>query len=154
MKPSHPAKPAGSGSASLEQEVFLDLMRTASELGGRFDQLFRTEKLSSPLYNVLRILRGQRGQGLACSLIGGHMVTRVPDITRLVDKLVQLDLARRERSLTDRRVVEIFITEQGLTVLARLDEPVADLHQATLGHMNAKELNQLNTLLAKARNTP
>ncbi len=138
---------------SQEQETLLNLMRTTGFLAGPFDRIFKQRGLSAPLYNVLRILRGQKGEGLACSLIGERMVTRVPDVTRLVDKLIKLDLASRERSATDRRVVLISITPAGLALLADMDGPTSDMHHEALGHMSARELKDLNRLLVKARQT-
>ncbi len=136
---------------SLAQETHLNIHRTAGILNGPVDRMFKDHQLSEPLYNVLRILRGQEGNGLACSHIGERMLTRVPDITRLVDRLVRMEFAVRERSRDDRRVVRIFITKRGLTVLAQLDEPLLAMHEESLGHMGARELKELNRLLAKAR---
>jgi DNA-binding MarR family transcriptional regulator len=136
---------------SAEQEAYLNLQRTAGAIAGQFDQMFRSQKLSQPLYNVLRILRGQQGKGLPSSRIGERMVTREPDVTRLVDKLVSMNLAARDRSATDRRVVLISITPAGLEVLGRLETPIDELHRRTLGHLSASELESLNRLLVKAR---
>lgn len=138
---------------SAEQEAFLNLQRTASQLAGPFEAMLKKQNLSTSLYNVLRILRGQAGQGLACSHIGERMVTRVPDITRLVDKLIRMGLVQRERSAADRRVVLITIRQQGLDLLARLDRPLAELHRKTLGHLASGELKEFNNLLVKARTT-
>lgn len=138
---------------SPEQEVFLNLQRTAGLLAGPFDGVLKRQELSPSLYNVLRILRGQAGQGLACSHIGERMVTRVPDVTRLVDKLVRMELVQRERSGDDRRVVLITIRQRGLDLLAQLDQPMAALHKKGLGHLSARELKELNHLLVKARST-
>ncbi|MDX2472153.1 MAG: MarR family transcriptional regulator [Candidatus Krumholzibacteria bacterium] len=136
---------------SIEQETLLNMLRTAGHVAGPFDRMFKEHQLSQPLYNVLRILRGQQGEGLACSHIGDRMVTRVPDVTRLIDKLIKLGLASRERSATDRRVVLISITSRGQALLAKLDGPTTELHQTILGHMSARELKELNRLLVKAR---
>jgi DNA-binding MarR family transcriptional regulator len=136
---------------SAEQEAYLNLQRTAGAIAGQFDQMFRSQKLSQPLYNVLRILRGQQGKGLPSSRIGERMVTREPDVTRLVDKLVSMNLAARDRSATDRRIVLISITPAGLEVLGRLETPIDELHRRTLGHLSASELKSLNRLLVKAR---
>ena len=136
---------------SIEQETLLNMLRTAGHVAGPFDRMFKEHQLSQPLYNVLRILRGQQGEGLACSHIGDRMVTRVPDVTRLIDKLIKLGLASRERSATDRRVVLISITPRGQALLAKMDRPTTELHNAILGHMSAPELKELNRLLVKAR---
>lgn len=138
---------------SLELEAFLNLQRTAAVLAGPVNKLLKQHDLSPSQYNILRILRGQNGQGLPCTPIGERMVTRVPDVTRLIDKLIRMGLAARERSATDRRVVLITITDAGLNVLQELDSPIADVHQHVLGHLSERQLRELNKLLVKARST-
>ena len=78
-------------------------------------------------------------------------VASVPDVTRLIDRLVKAGLIDRIRGDADRRVVLARITTKGLALLRRLDEPVLELHQQTLGHLSRNELKQLNTLLERAR---
>lgn len=134
-----------------EEEAYLNLARTNSLLQGEFARLFKTYGISSPLYNLLRILRGAGQAGLPCQEIAEHMVTRVPDITRLIDRLEEARLARRERSREDRRVVCITITPAGVKLLERLDDPVRQLHRRLLGHLGKAELKELNALLVKAR---
>lgn len=145
------------GFDSPEQEAYLNLARTHAELAGPFVHLFKDHGLSEAAYNILRVLRGVRRhpeQGrdaLPCGEIGQRLVTRVPDVTRLIDRLVEAGLVERTRGEEDRRVVLARITTQGLAVLRRLDQPVLDLHRQTLGHLTREELRQLNTLLEKAR---
>lgn len=141
---------------SPEQEAFLNLFRTASFLETDFQHLFRAHGLTSPTYNVLRVLRGCKGDpaaphGRTCSQVGEHLITHVPDVTRLVDRLEQQGLASRQRCDKDRRVVYVAITPKGETLLAALDGPVLDLHRAQLGHMTSGELSELSRLLVKAR---
>jgi DNA-binding MarR family transcriptional regulator len=136
---------------SPEQEAMLNLVRTAEHLSGDFDALFKSRGLSGATYNVLRILRGAGAEGRPCHQIGEHMVARVPDVTRLVDRLERAGLAERRRIARDRRVVMIHVTPKGLRVLADLDGPVADLHARQLGHLTRAELAELSRLLAKAR---
>lgn len=136
---------------SGEQEALLNLQRTVGVVSGPFFKLFKSNDLSPALYNILRILRGQKGQGLSCSSIGGRMVTRDPDVTRLADKLLKMKLVRRDRSTEDRRVVLISLTAKGKALLKEMDGPVRSLHELTLGHMTKVELKELNRLLVKAR---
>jgi DNA-binding MarR family transcriptional regulator len=136
--------------ATAEEEVSLNLARTGDVLQAGFARLFKGHGISSPLYNVLRILRGE-GRPLPCLEVAGRMVTRLPDITRLVDRLEAMGLVRRSRIEEDRRVVLIAITDAGLALLAALDAPVAELHKAQLGHLSPDELATLNRLLVKAR---
>ncbi len=133
-----------------EQEVFLNLARTADVLQADFGRLFKKRGISHAQYNVLRILRGA-GTELPCLEVAGRMISHLPDITRLVDRLESGGLVERCRTEEDRRVVLIRITEQGVKLLAELDEPVLQLHRDQLGHLSAREMDELNRLLVKAR---
>ena len=135
---------------SPQQEAFLNLVRTYEVLMGEFDRLFKTQGLSGPQYNALRILRGHR-KPLPVYTVAEQMVTREPDITRLVDRLEQAGFAGRKRSNEDRRVVLVELTVAGKAVLKKLDGPVRKLHQAQLGHMGRRKLKLLNELLFEAR---
>jgi DNA-binding MarR family transcriptional regulator len=137
-----------------EEEAGLNLLRTVDCIRLPFERLFAEYGLSDPQYNVLRILRGHGGEGLPCSEIGTQMITRMPDITRLVDRLEQAKLVERARTSADRRVVLVRLTEAGSDILNRLDEPVRELHIQTLGHLKRSELAELNRLLVKARHPP
>ncbi|MDX2152307.1 MAG: MarR family transcriptional regulator [Bryobacteraceae bacterium] len=134
-----------------EEAVLLDLVRTVDLLSRPFVQLFKAEGLSGTQYNVLRILRGARGAGLTCGEIAGRMLTRDPDITRLLDRMEQRGLVARSREERDRRVVLTRITENGLEVVGRLDEPVREAHRKLLGHMGAERLAALSELLSACR---
>lgn len=136
---------------SPHQEAYLNLVRSASLLESRVERLLKPHGLSPATYNVLRILRGAGEDGRKCHEIGEHMITRVPDITRLVDRLERAALARRERCDKDRRAVFVRITPAGLKLLARIDEPLLELHAQQLGHMTRKQLDALSELLALAR---
>src|SRR5271167_3966247 len=100
--------------ACSEEAVFLDLLRTTDVLSRGLVQVLKTEDLSATQYNVLRILRGAPG-GLACGEIAGRMITRDPDVTRLLDRLEKRGLISRWRETRDRRTVMARITPQGLT---------------------------------------
>lgn len=134
-----------------EEEAFLNILRTANELAGPFDALFKETGLSEATYNVLRILRGAGERGRMCGEISEHMVARVPDVTRLVDRLEKSGLVERRRCAEDRRAVYVVITELGLLLAAKLDGPVRRLHQSQLSHMSKTDLGTLNRLLVKAR---
>lgn len=143
---------------SLEQEVYLNLVRSASVLSGPFCAMFKQHELSQATYNVLRILRGveQAGEdeGLPCLEISSRLVTRVPDITRLVDRLVTAGLVKRKRADDDRRVVNVGITAKGKRTLEKLDDAVNALHVEQLQHLSKAELRKLNALLEKMRQSP
>jgi DNA-binding MarR family transcriptional regulator len=137
-----------------EQEAALNLVRTQDHIFVEFTRLFNEHGISPQQYNVLRILRGAGGEGLPCLEIADRMITRMPDITRLVDRLEEAGLVVRSRCRQDRRMVFVKITPPALELLARLDKPVLDLHKRTLGHLTRAELAELNRLLVKARRAP
>ena len=136
---------------SAEEEVFLQVERTADALQRNVAEVLRPSGLSGPQYNVLRILRGAGADGLACRDIGERMVTRDPDLTRLLDRLEKRGLIRRARDHRDRRVVVTRITDDGLELLAGLDQPLAKAQRAALGHLGAARLKRLADLLEAAR---
>src|SRR5580693_8888620 len=132
--------------ACPEEVAFLELCRTTDLLSRRLEFLLKAEDLSSNQYNVLRILRGSP-DGLPCGEIGNRMITRDPDITRLLDRLEKRDLISRSRETKDRRMVMARITPAGLELLARMDGPVRDGHRQQLGHLGRERLRQLTELL-------
>ena len=137
-----------------EEEAYLNLLRTTSVLFADFERLFKAHGISEPQYNVLRILRGAGGEGLPSLEIGSRMITRVPDVTRLVDRLEARGFVRRQRTERDRRVVLVSITAKGLKVLAELDEPVMCTLREQFRHMSREEMNDISRLLAKLRAPP
>ena len=135
---------------SPEEAAFLDLLRTTDMLSRGLVHILKVEDLSSTQYNVLRILRGAL-EGLPCGEIGNRMITRDPDITRLLDRLEKRGLISRRRDTKDRRTVLARITPEGLKTLARLDEPVQTAHRQQLGHLGRARLQALAELLRLAR---
>jgi DNA-binding MarR family transcriptional regulator len=135
---------------SREEAAFLDLLRTCDLLSRGVAQLLKTEDLSATQYNALRILRGSL-EGLPCGEIASRMITRDPDITRLLDRLEKRGLISRSRDNEDRRTVMARITAEGLKLLARLDEPVQEIHHKQLGHLGRNRLGALAELLTAAR---
>ena len=133
--------------ASLEERVFIALLKVADALGQEAEQLTRTAALTGTQYNVLRILRGAGREGLACRGIGDRMITHDPDITRLLDRMEKHGLITRERQKDDRRVVKTRITPHGLALLKPLDQPMRDLHKRQFRHMAGARLKILCDLL-------
>ncbi len=133
-----------------EEAAYVDLARTTDLLSRPVAQLLKTEDLSPAQYNVLRILRGCP-EGLTCREIGNRMITRDPDVTRLLDRLEKRGLISRNRGEKDRRLVLTRITAEGADLLARLDQPVRDLHRRLLGHLGAERLQALGQLLQACR---
>lgn len=136
---------------SLEQEVYLNLLRTADFLQRGVEDLLKPSRLSGTQYNVLRILRGAGSGGVSCGEVGGRMLTHDPDITRLLDRLETRGLVRRSREQKDRRVITTRITPRGVKLLAGLDRPVEALHRRTLAHLGRERLRQLVELLEFVR---
>jgi DNA-binding MarR family transcriptional regulator len=134
--------------SSLEQEALLGLRMAAARLLVPWAQFLKTTAgLTTSQYNVLRILRGSHPSSLTCGEIADRTVAHDPDVTRLVDRLSKRGLVRRTRSRTDRRVVQVNITQTGLDLLRELDPHVQRLPRALLGHMKAERLRQLSQLL-------
>jgi DNA-binding MarR family transcriptional regulator len=137
--------------ASLEEEVMLNLLRTADRLMGKFESALKPSGLTPTQYNVLRILRGISPQGIACQEIARRMITRDADLTRLLDRLESRGLVHRQRQTDDRRVVHATITEAGLSLLAQLDGVAMETNKNGLGHLGSERLSLLLELLEEAR---
>ncbi len=136
---------------SLEQEVFLNLWRTYDRLKALEDELFARFDLTPQQYNVLRLLRAHRPEPLPTLALGERLVSRAPDITRMLDKLEQRGLVERERPADNRRVVQIGITAAGLALVDEIAAPLAECHARQLGHLGAAQLQRLARLLRAAR---
>jgi DNA-binding MarR family transcriptional regulator len=141
---------AGRSFGCPEEDAFVSLWRTADLLSRNFEKLFREADISPTQYNVLRILRGAP-EGLPCSELGKRMITRDPDITRLLDRLEKRSLIARSRDTKDRRMVLTRISSQGQQLLRDLDHPVTELHKAQLSHLGRQRLHSLMGLLEAAR---
>jgi len=170
--PSHKSKTETHGQTLLlEAEVYLTLQHVADLLLRPLEEMLKTAGLSHTQYNVLRILRGanrdeeQRVQtcgkrgagnsadsgGLPCREIAARMITRDPDITRLLDRLEARGLAARSRQKKDRRVVQARISSAGIQLLKKLDKPMDAMHRAQFAHVPAANLRQLLAHLKEIR---
>jgi DNA-binding MarR family transcriptional regulator len=136
---------------SLEQEAALNVLHTADVLLQRIAAVLKPFKLSHSQYNVLRILRGAGPEGLACREIGERMITRDPDITRLLDRLEARGLLTRTRDQKDRRVITARITSEGRSLVDALDQPIAEVDRQPLQHLGEQRLRTLIHLLELAR---
>lgn len=136
---------------SLEQEAHLNIIRTATVLGDAFEQVMRPAGITPTQYNVLRILQGAEPAGLCRNEVRQRMVRRMPDMTRLLDRMEDAGLVTRTRGGDDRRMVSTRITERGQHILDELEDQVADEHQRRLGHMSQAQLRTLIELLSVAR---
>ena len=136
---------------SMAQEVFLTLMRSTDLVSDRATAPIRSSGLTVQQYNVLRILRGAGDDGLQTYQVAERMVTRAPNITRLVDKLEAKKLLTRTRSVTDRRVVTLQITRQGRALLKKLDRPQLEALQSAMRGLSSSESAKLCDLLNRLR---
>jgi DNA-binding MarR family transcriptional regulator len=149
--------------SSLRQEAYLNLMRTQAIASAPFDQLFKAHGISQPLYNILRILQGheqrdrdagREHRGLPVLRIGQEMVTREPDMTRLINRLEKAGLALRCRCEHDRRVIYVRLTDEGRTLLGRLKPATEALHAEQFPLLSEDELATLIDLLFRAAHHP
>jgi DNA-binding MarR family transcriptional regulator len=136
---------------SLEEETFLNIARTNAVLEHALVQALKPFDITPTQYNVLRILRGAGADGLCRNEVGERLVRRVPDVTRLLDRMEETGLLARARDDADRRYVTARISPQGLAILDRLDKEIHRIHRNQLGHIDRKQLRSLIDLLTAVR---
>ena len=136
---------------SLEDEAFLNVIRTAEAFLWRETELLKPYEITFSQYNVLRILRGAGPEGLICREIWERMIARDPDVTKLLDRLEARGLVARERQQDDRRVIVARLTDEGLRLVEEIDRPILELTRSLLGHMGERRLKALIGLLEEAR---
>jgi len=153
--PTEPRAAASSASGrhfdSLQQQAFLNLWRTYDRLRLLEDELFSRFDLTPQQYNVLRLLRARHPQSLPTLSLASRLVSRAPDITRMLDKLEERGWIVRERPSDNRRLVLVGLTAAGLALVKRLDRPVRECHERQLGHLSKEDLERLIALLSEAR---
>lgn len=133
------------------QKTVINLAYTSNWLKEKSMIFFKSYDLSGEQYNVLRILRGQKGNPANLSTLQERMLNKMSNTTRLVDKLIAKDLVTRQRCEFNRRKIEIFITKKGLDLLAKLDSKVDQNNNEITKNLNKEELKILNNLLEKLR---
>ena len=138
---------------SLEQEAYLNLVRTAAMLSEGVERALKPAGLTASQYNVLRILNGTNEEGLCRNDVRDRMLTRMPDMTRLLDRMESSGLVARARGTEDRRVVKTHITDAGRAALRKIEDAIAAEHKRSLGHLSRAELNTFIELLDAARRT-
>lgn len=139
---------------STATEAYLNLVRTAAGLAAQVKQLCRAEGISEPQYNVLRILRGAGPGGLLCGQVAARMVTRVPDVSRLLDRIHEAGLILKQPEPHDRRAIRVKLAAKGSRILGRLDGPLEGLHADQFSALDTREQRSLIELLEKANPTP
>ena len=136
---------------SLEEEAALNLLRTADAFQRHVAEILKPWGLTPTQYNALRILRGAGERGHTCTAVSDRMLTRDPDVTRLIDRLEARHLVARTRDPDDRRAVMIRLTDAGRKLVDQLDAPIDAMHRTQLSHLGAQRLQQFIALLEAAR---
>ncbi len=136
---------------SLEDEAFLNVIRTAERFLWREAEFLKPYEITLSQYNVLRILRGAEPEGLICREISERMIARDPDVTKLLDRLEARGLVKRERQENDRRVIIVRVTPEGVKLVDEIDRPALKMTEELLGHLGERKLKTLIGLLEEAR---
>ncbi|WP_342750413.1 MarR family winged helix-turn-helix transcriptional regulator [Aureitalea marina] len=136
---------------AIDTKTVINIMYTSRHIEKTIDQ-FRQHDLTMQQYNVLRILRGQKGQPANLSTIQERMIDKNSNTTRLVDKLIEKGLTRRQQCEANRRKVEIFITDKGMDLLSTLDPLTEKINREIVSNLSHTEKEKLNQLLDKLRN--
>jgi DNA-binding MarR family transcriptional regulator len=144
-------KPRSRRFDSLAQEAFLNLWRTYDRLRIHEEELFGRYDLTPQQYNALRLLRREHPANIPTLALASRLVSRAPDITRLLDRLVERGLIERERRPENRRVVRVGITAAGLDLLKTMEAEIKRCHDRQLGHLSHDQLQQLIAMLREAR---
>jgi len=135
---------------TLREDAALRLRRTAAALQADVDALIQTRGISSAQHSVLRVLRSAGPAGLRRNDIRDRLVARMPDVTRLLDRLERMEFVRRERGIEDRRLVTTYLTPAGEQLLAQLDAPIAELHERQFRQLKDHQVRTLMDLLTLA----
>lgn len=136
---------------TLQQEAYLSVVRTSTVLTDAMEELVKSHGISATQYNVLRILRGSDAEGLCRNALRDRMLTRMPDMTRLLDRMEEAGLVVRVREGEDRRMVMTRITAKGRGLLDDLDAPVMALHKKQMAGLTDAQLRSLSDLLTLVR---
>jgi DNA-binding MarR family transcriptional regulator len=136
---------------SKSTRVALNVLYTQNVISDSFNDVVKRYEISGEQYNVLRILRGQKGCPANMCIIQERMLAKTSNTTRLVDKLLLKDLVTRNVCPENRRKIEVLITQKGLDLLTELDPKVKEHEELFAKNLNEEELEQLNTLLEKYR---
>jgi len=133
------------------KKVILNFTYTQNVIGDKFHEILKPYDISKEQYNVLRILRGQKGSPANMCIIQERMLSKNSNTTRLIDKLLLKDYVTREVCPANRRKIEVLITQKGIDILAELDPIVLEHEKLFANNLTKQELEQLNILLEKFR---
>lgn len=135
----------------ISKQVMLNITFTKNIITDKFHEILKPFDISEEQYNVLRILRGQKGKPANMYIIQERMITKNSNTTRLIDKLLLKGMVTRDVCPANRRKIEINITEKGLKVLENLDPKIQGHDESFTKNLNHEELKELNFLLEKLR---
>lgn len=136
---------------SIYKKTIINLHLASTKVAGKMTCTLKKFGISTPQFNVLRILRGQKEKPANLHTIQDRMIHKMSNTTRLVDKLIEKKFVDRSICEENRRKVEIFITEKGLQLLEKLDPIIEKLENEASKNLTQEELLQLNELLDKLR---
>ena len=136
---------------SMREELWLNLSRTAAEIGHEIEQSLRPFGLSPTQYNVLRILRGAGPEGLCQYEIKERLVAQVPDVPRILDRMEKAGWVNRVRAESDKRMVMATLSDEGMKLVGQLDAPLPDIMESLFRGLSQEEQARLNELLVVAR---
>ncbi len=136
-------------SKQLTKETVISLLRSGYKVNDELSALFKTHGISLPQFNVLRILRGRKGEAANLSTIQEQMIHKMSNTTRLIDKLIEGGYVNRFVCEKNRRKIEIFITKKGLELLNSLDDKLETKEQFLMNNLDNKEKEELMRLLSK-----
>lgn len=136
----------------ISKKIILNILFTQNVITDRLNEILKPYDLSGEQYNVLRILRGQKGNPANMCIIQERMLAKTSNTTRLVDKLLLKHLVTRNVCPDNRRKIEVMITQKGMDVLSELESKVEEHEKYFSKNLNPEELEQLNQLLEKYRN--
>ena len=137
----------------LNRELVVALLRSGSRFNDELNVLTKSYGISLPQFNVLRILRGQKGKPANLSTLNEHMIHKMSNTTRLVDKLIEKKLVERDICENNRRKVEITITPKGLNLLTNIDNKLATKEAQLVQHITPIEKEKLIDLISKLTST-
>lgn len=136
----------------LSKKTVLNIIYTQNAVSDKFNEVLKPFDISAEQFNVLRILRGQKGCPANMCIIQERMIAKTSNTTRLVDKLLLKNLVTRNVCPENRRKIEVLITEKGLKLLTELDPKIIENEDYFCSNLSIEELEQLNFLLEKFRN--
>ena len=138
---------------ALQKHTVINLFLTNIWVKNELLHVLKPHDLSLEQFNVLRILRGQKGNPINLQDIQERMVNKMSNTTRLIDKLIKKDFVKRNQCEQNRRKIEIYITSAGLKNLKELDTIIDQTEQNITSNLSQTELEQLNELLLKLKQT-